>query len=162
MAEHVAKTEGKIKGIPANIVTAFNALEPYKGGKGHELWVLNELNNLSKHRELIAVGGKFQDIDIASHFSELVRRRFGRAAITRDPDEGIPIFVKPAYALCPLKDGDVLFTDAPNAEPNPKLHFRFNVSLNEPQIVHAQPLIETVDRLFQLVSQIVSDFSSEV
>jgi hypothetical protein len=47
---------GKIKGVRQEVVDAIDASEPYKGGRGHALWQLNELNKPDKHELLIATG----------------------------------------------------------------------------------------------------------
>src|SRR5262249_10566101 len=89
-AKYVAEREGKVKGIAPTVIAAIDALEPYKGGKGHQLWVLNELNNLSKHRDLIAVGSRFRSVDLGAHVMAHLEKLIGRAL----PD--LPAFVKPA------------------------------------------------------------------
>jgi hypothetical protein len=49
-----------------------------------------------------------------------------------------------------------LFNDAPDAEPNENVQFRFNVAFYEPQIIVAQSLRETVHELTTLVERIVA------
>jgi predicted glycosyltransferase len=56
----------------------------------------------------------------------------------------------------PLKAGDQLFTDAPDAEPNEHLQLRFNVALYEPEVIKAQSLLETVLQFTALVERIVA------
>jgi hypothetical protein len=153
-AVYVTERERKVKGIePTVVIPALDALEPYKGGKGHQLWVLNELNNLAKHRELIAVGSRFRSMDLGAVVMPLLEKLIGQAL----PD--IPAFFRPADPLCPLKVGDEIFIDAPDAELNPKIKFAFDVALNEPQIIQAEPLIETVHQLADLVDSIVGQFA---
>jgi hypothetical protein len=55
-----------------------------------------------------------------------------------------------------LKAGDELFIDAPDAEVNENLQFRFNVALYEPKIVQAQSLLKTLHQLAALVEGIVT------
>jgi hypothetical protein len=152
-AEYVAERKRKVKDIPPAIVADLDALEPYKGGKGHQLWVLNELNNLAKHRDLIAVGSRFRSVDVGSIGIALLEKQLG-LSLPR-----MPLFLRPANPLCPLKVGDVLFTDAVDAEPNPQMEFSFDVALNEPQIIHAEPLIEAVHQLAGAVDGIVGQFA---
>jgi hypothetical protein len=48
------------------------ATEPYRGGKGHGLWQLNELNNIDKHQLLIPAAAFNHSVDL----SGMVRRSF--------------------------------------------------------------------------------------
>jgi hypothetical protein len=151
-AEYEAERKRKVKGLPTHVVAAMDALEPYKGGKGNQLWVLNELNNLAKHRDIIAVGSQFRSMNIAG----LMTAQFLKIGTQVEvPD----LFLRPAHTLCPLKAGDVVFVDNVNAEPNSQIEFRFDVALSEPQITDPQPLIETVHQLSGLVSRVVDQFS---
>ena len=47
-------------------IDAIRALEPYKGGKGENLWVLHRLNNIDKHRLIVTVGSSFQSVDVGT------------------------------------------------------------------------------------------------
>ena len=53
-----AKSEflGTRKGTRKDVIDTIDEIEPYKGGKGHRLWVLNRLNNIDKHRQLLVAG----------------------------------------------------------------------------------------------------------
>ena len=46
--DYPAKRGGRIKGVGQAVIDAIDATEPYKGGNGHVLWQLNELNNPNK------------------------------------------------------------------------------------------------------------------
>lgn len=151
LAEHKTARQRKVQGIPAPIIAAMDAIEPYKGGKGHQLFVLNELNNLSKHRDLIAVGAQF-----------------AKAALVPGPvpsafmsGSGGMIF-KAAPARCPLQVGDVVFssTGIAKIEGNPQINFGFEIALNEPQIIQSKPIIETIHQLLGLVDAIVGQFAA--
>jgi len=61
-----------------------------------------------------------------------------------------------------LKIGDELFIDAPDAEVNEKMQFRFGVALSEPQIVQAQSLMELLIQLTGLVEGTISTLKSEL
>jgi hypothetical protein len=152
--EYKSARKGKIEGIdPIVVIPALDALEPYKGGKGHDLWVLNELNNLAKHRDLIAVGSQFRSVDIGAYGAALLEKTLGH------PIPEIHAFFQVADTLCPLKVGHELFIGAPDDEVNEKMQFRFEVAINEPQITQAKPLIETVHQLSGVVDSIVSQFA---
>jgi len=70
----------------------------------------------------------------------------------------LDLFLKPADVLFPLKIGDELFIDAPDAEVNEKMQFVFEVAFGEPQIVEGEPLLETLRQLTKLVDGIVPGF----
>jgi hypothetical protein len=151
-AEHETSCQGKVQGIDPTIIAALYALEAHQGGKGHHLWILNELNNLSKHRELIAVGSSYRSLDLGAYMMADMEKLLGRSL------PSLSAFYKPADPLCPLKIGDELFIGAPDDEPNKKMQFRFDVALNEPQIIQAKPLIETINEFFGLIDGIVKQF----
>lgn len=66
--------------------------------------------------------------------------------------------VRTADRLFPLKAGDELFIDAPDAEVNEKMQFRFDVAFGEPQIIEGEPLLETLYQFARLVSGIIPKF----
>lgn len=154
-AKYVSDCQGKVQGIePLTVIPDLLSLEAYKGGKGHQLWVLNELNNLAKHRDLIAVGSRFKSVGIP-------HRLHPEIAKLLPPGDVMPefyTFIRPADPLCPLKNGDILYVDAPDAEPDDKIKFKFDVALSETQIIHAEPMIETVHQLSGVVDGIVGHF----
>jgi hypothetical protein len=156
LAEHMTARKRKVEGLPVHVIAAMDAIEPYKGGKGHQLWVLNELNNLSKHRDLIAVGAKFTSCT----FSPGTGPWFFKSSPGGMIQTGDMMF-KAQPARCPLQIGDVVFTGSGIAqiEGNPQMNFGFEVALNEPQIIHAKPLVETVHQLLGLVDSIVNQFA---
>ena len=96
------------KGMSREAKTRIDELKPYKGGNDI-LWRLRELNNIDKHRLLVTVESYLHSIDIGAFmvqsFPDLsVFEGKASAWVTRtDP-------------LLPLKVGDVLFGDAPNAK----------------------------------------------
>jgi hypothetical protein len=70
------------------------------------------------------------------------------------------LFIKPSDNLCPLKMGDQLFSDAPDAEPNEKIQFRFEIVLHEPGVIEGKPLLETLVQFRDRVSSIIEAFRS--
>jgi hypothetical protein len=161
--EHETECKRKVKGMPQTIINGLFKIEAYEGGKGNNIWALNELNNLSKHRDVIAVGSGFRSLDIFAVMMNSPETKkqieeFERRIGAKVPSK--PVFLAPADRLCPLKVGDELFIDLPDSEVNEQMQFRFDVALNEPQIIHAEPLIETIHQLFKLVNDIVGQFAT--
>jgi hypothetical protein len=156
--KYEAKKQGKIEGAVQDTFAAIDALKPYKGGNDL-LWILYRLNNVEKHRLLITVGSMLQSVNLGALMQPIMEK-----AIAADPNHPlrgakIPVldaFFKPIDVLFPLKAGDELLIDAPDAEVNENLSFRFNVALYEPKIVEAQSLLEMLHQLTTLVEGIVA------
>ncbi len=176
-ADYAAKFHGAVQGSRQDVIDALDAIEPYKGGKGHQLWVLHRLNNIDKHRELLAAGSAaFRSVNLGAFMTsgrmgaEMLKamRRSAEArakAMPHLPREEVVLpvldaYFRPADRMCPLKEGDELFIDAPDAEPNEKMNFRFDVALAEPQVAEGEPLLETIHHIAQLVDQIIVPFGS--
>jgi len=70
----------------------------------------------------------------------------------------IDFFIRPADGMFPLKTGDELFIDGPDAEPNDKLQFRFEVAFGEQGIVFGAPILETLSSMIKLVEGIPPKF----
>ena len=153
-SKHEALVAKSVKGMTQKAIDAICALEPYKDGKGHQLWVLHNLNNIDKHRALVACAGSFQSVDVLAamvpHMSTTMRAGFENANIS--------LFIRPADQLCPLKVGDELFSGLPDEEVNPTLPFRIGVSLNEPEVVQPGLMLEAVQHLADIVSNTVNAF----
>jgi len=133
-------------------IEALRSVEPYKGGQGHGLWELNRLNNIDKHRLLVTVGGAFAGVSvgpIAARFMELLTEKVW--PVPTVPQFGF--FLKPADRHCPLKAGDELFVDSPDAEFNQNMKFLFGVAFNEPGVIDAKAILEAIDDFGKSVSR---------
>ena len=142
-------------GMKPEVIDQFRAIEPYKDGQGTDLWVLHELNNIDKHRAIVAVGARYIAVNVGGaslldHFSAEVREMWQGITL---PD----LHLKPKDELCPLKAGDELFIDLPEAEFRPR-QFTFDVALYEPDVVKPGPIIEIVRRLSEAVSRTITLF----
>jgi hypothetical protein len=108
---------------------------------------------VDKHRLLITVGSYFQSVDIGP----IMQREL--EAFADIGNLGFPsLSLRPADRLYPLKAGDELFIDAPNAKVNEKLQFGFDVALSEPQVIEGEPLLETLHQMVDLVDKLVPIF----
>ncbi len=152
--EYKKQRHEKVQGMRQDAVKAIDALQPYKGGND-SLWQLVKLDNTDKHRLLLTVGSRFESVNIGS----ILHRLFEQTA--SDVGLDVPtfdLFIKPADRLFPLKVGDELFIDAPGAEVDPKMQFRFDVGFAEPQVIEDAHLTETVRHMTDLVDSIVVSF----
>jgi hypothetical protein len=59
--------------------------------------------------------------------------------------------------MCPLKPGDELFIDGPDAEPNDEMEFRFDVAFSEPGIPD-EPVAETLQKMAVDVENLIVTF----
>jgi hypothetical protein len=147
----------KIKGMRPEAIKAIDIIKPYKSGND-QLWRLHRLNNIDKHRLLITVSSYFQSIGIGTILNREMKEAF--------PDIGeIPIpsvSINPADKKCPLKADDELFTDLPDAEFNDKIPFRFEVSLNEPEVIECEPILVTLQQFIDMVGKIIESFDSHI
>lgn len=150
--EKVAKTRGMSQGAK-NLIDAY---KPYKDGNIN-LWQINKLNNIDKHRLIITVGASFGSMDIGAHVSEMFKKNFPQSDGKFPP---LPIFIKPADPLFPLKIGDQLFVDGPDAKEIPHMQFKFEILINEPGIIEGEPLVEFLKNMTVTVEEIFMKFKS--
>jgi hypothetical protein len=98
--EYKRAVGGKVEKMGREAIDALAALEPYKGGKGNDFWVLHSLNNIDKHRTLVAAGSSYEAV--VPGMPENVRKFAAERGIDlRDFSIGIT----PADNLCPLPGG---------------------------------------------------------
>src|SRR5262249_23174019 len=150
-----------VTGMRQDAIDAISAIEPYKRGKGHQLWVLHRLNNIDKHRLLLAVGSLYRSINLGAYLHPGMQNVMALVGDQWHDLTGIPdhplldhrIDVEPR--MFPSKAGDVLFTGLPDAEVNSGARFDFDVVINELQIVEGEPLLKTVRDLANLVDDVV-------
>jgi hypothetical protein len=161
-AKYKTESPGKVKGMRQDAIKAIDAIEPYGGGKGHQLWLLHKLNLTDKHRLLITVGSAFRSVNLGAHMWQGMQRHLDNLP-EGNPMRGRVLPVIDAYfrggdRMCPLRVGDEFLIGAPDEEANEKMDFRFEVAFNEPQIAESDPLIETVQQFAKLVGDIVTTF----
>ena len=80
------------------------------------------------------------------------------------PGQNLPlgdIFLRPNPTF-PLKEGDELFEDLPDAEVNQDLQFAFDVAIDEPQIVQAESLPELLVQFTGPVDGVVAALAAEL
>jgi hypothetical protein len=147
----------RVRGMRRDAVNTLNAIEPYRGGKGHDLWVLHELNIIDKHRLLLTVGSAYQSFNVGAHMRPVMEMQARATGLPVPPK--IDVYLRPADTLCPLKVGDELLVDAVDAAVSTEMDFRFNLSLNEPGIAEG-PLLDTLQLFCDSVSKTVLLFKS--
>jgi len=153
-SEYEAKKRRKVQGMTADAIKAIDEIKPYKGGNDL-LWRLYKLNNIDKHRLLITVGSAFRSVNVGALMHRMMQKTLEEKGVSLPT---LDLYLRPADRLFPLKAGDELFIDAPDAEVNDKMQFCFDVAFGETQIVEGEPLLETLNQLIGLVEQTVTKF----
>jgi hypothetical protein len=149
----------QLKGAAPNAIAAVDALTPYRGSN-NVLWKLHKLNNVDKHRVLLTAGSSFDSVNVGPQMSRRLEQLVNSAPELKEPFKFPPmdLFVRPADRLFPLETGDELFVDAPDAAPDEKLQFRFELGFGEKDIVFGDPLLETLASMACTVESIVQRF----
>jgi hypothetical protein len=160
LVKYEAKKVKDLRGARPEVVAEMDAVKPYKGGSD-DLWRLHKLSNIDKHRFLIAVGSAYRSLDLGAVVWQTMKKSLaGRPEADNFAKMEVPrLFLKPADRLFPLKVGDELFIDSPDAEVNDKVQFRFDIALGEPEAdVNGDPLVETLQKLVDVVESTTRRF----
>src|SRR5487761_562821 len=109
----------QVGAAPQEAVDAIIALEPYRGGKGHQLWMLNELNVIDKHRTLMTVGSVYRSVNVGPRIMRDVKTKMNQ--MLKETSKGpvkfpdVNLFLMPKADMSfPLKTGDRVFEDLPD------------------------------------------------
>jgi len=151
--EYEAEKLRQIKGMRKKAIDAIDAVKPYKGGN-ETLWRLHKLNIVDKHRLLVTVGSRVRSVDLGALVSSRMKLPDGT------PVPKMSAFFRAASddPMVPLKAGDEVFIDGPDAEPKQDFEIRFEVALSEPGILAGEPVIETLHQMVDLVDHLVPTF----
>jgi hypothetical protein len=164
--EYDAKLTPKIQRLGQPAIKKIKAIEPYKTGLGHNLWVLHELNNTDKHRLLLTITMGMRPID----HGDLANRRLKRTgkasgAVFKswflDPRGSHPtsaISFKEPNILYAIKRNDVLFGIPKNSDFYKDVNLTVEVALGEPQVEEGDSAIRTLQDLSELVADVIDQF----
>jgi hypothetical protein len=153
-----AIANGKVERMRQDAIDVLAIIEPCKGLKGNQLWALNRLNNVDKHRLLLTVGtGWYGDLNLLAALKthSVLPEQFAKMF------EGFgQIFLRAAdpEGSRPLKVGDILPIRAEHLELNQNQRFRFSITLWEPEIAKPQPVLETIKQLSGFVKNTLPMF----
>lgn len=128
----------KMPGASPDLCKAILACEPYEGGKGHYLWVLDHLDIMDKHILLVPVVTAYRAV-----FIDMWAGLRGMPGIGELPRAVIGL--KPADRL-PVEDGTELFSAPADSDPDPQ--FAFEIALAKPQVLSREPIVPAVRGLF--------------
>ncbi|MGO9336089.1 MAG: hypothetical protein ACLPY1_01140 [Terracidiphilus sp.] len=139
-AEAYESSLGKVvDGIQQEALESLSKIKPYQGGN-QALWTLHKLNNIDKHRLLLAVSTINPMHDLTPEEMAIqeplgpkdfaVTFPTGARGIVRFAKKGLPV---------PLYAGQKLLA-VPDTEANQDVRFYFTVGINEPGIAEGMPL----------------------
>jgi len=64
--------------------------------------------------------------------------------------------------MFPLKQGDELYVDAPDAAPDSGIQFRFDVAFGEHGIVFGEPIVKTLASMLAAVESVMPTFEAHL
>lgn len=142
-----------IQPLGPSAIKAISAIKPYKGGND-VLWHLNRLDNINKHRTILTVGIAHGMLDFTDTLHAVMEKAWG---------ESLPKFsfsVPTVLTGKAVDVGDVLYVGFPiDEEVNKKLKFPFDIALAEPEVPASEPLLETIQGMFDIVNNLLADFA---
>jgi len=157
-AKYKAEQCRKTKGMGPDAIKEIDKIKPYGGGN-NTLWGLHQLDIVDKHRLLITIGSAYKDFNIRPIIHREIKQLLGNAGLENTDKIPMPdLFLIPDDRMSPLKAGDELFSDLPDAEVNDQIQFRFEIAFGEPQVVKGEPLIKTLRQMIDTVDKIVLSF----
>ncbi len=148
-AELQSLVGGKVQGASKQLRKALYDLQPYLGGHGERLWLVNHLDVIDKHRLLVTIGTAYRSFGF-----DAAKVLFGTSERTKNLP-ALPVFIRPAERY-PVEANTPLFGADPEFfEKNPELKFVFEVAFGEPQILVGEPVVPTLRRLLDEVESLL-------
>jgi hypothetical protein len=153
-AEKYKTSDGrKVEGMTEDAIDAIMATEPYYGGKGHSLWLTNELDIADKHQTLVTA-----DIRAMSLSTTFITTR------PKHIKPGIPYtsvhtfgdFTFPGFRA-PAKAGEIIATV--ETKPDEKVQPTFDVAFSQPKVVEGKSVIETLQYMINSVENLLPKFT---
>lgn len=158
-SKYVEQRRWQLKGAAPQAIAQVDALSPYRDGN-ELLWKLHRLSIVDKHRVLITAGSAFRSVNIGPMMMRDLAKAMVEAPAGASPAAlpSLNLYLRPADRMFPLKKGDELFIDAPDAEPSQGVTFHFDVAFGEEGIAAGEPIVETLESMVALVESIVPEF----
>jgi hypothetical protein len=148
-----AKRVRQVKAMRQDAIDKIDLIEPYEAGKGHDLWVLHKLNNIDKHRLLIAVVADLQSIEFT------YKDREGRPSGFYTSLQRFSLHMNEPLSPA-LKSGEPLFAHIPKANENVKLCIE--IAFGESGIIESKPILPTLKQLAGFIDSLILTFRDEL
>jgi len=138
----------KVNGMSQAAKDKIRSAEPYKNGKGHDLWVLHKLDIADKHHELFAT---------LMRVGEITLHLPGRFTLsgTTPLDLPIPRFAAPGFGDA-LEVNKPFFTCERGTEQNTQL--TFDIAISQPDVSEPKPVVWAISYLIDKVDRLIVDF----
>ncbi len=148
----------KIEGMRDSAKNRIDFACPYKGGN-RELWQLHKLNNIDKHRLLLAMTVKPAGYKMPpSQRAALIARRVAAGlAVPKSLEMGI--LLGNISVTVPLQANQPLVT-VPSSYAHEDVGFFFDVALNEPNVIEGVPFYLLFSYMEVAVERIINDLAS--
>ena len=138
-----------VRGLSAALANDIDRLEPFNGGRGEILAVLQRLDRLERQRLLITAPCAMHSANTGPLIKENGRKQNSAPA-------GVPHDVKMNFSyVAPIKVGDCVWKDVPDAPP---ADIRFAVVLHEPEEMKSTRLDEALHSFGAKVEETVNSF----
>lgn len=153
---------GKIGRAGDVAIKIIDRIEPYRGGHGHDLWVLNKLNIADKHHLILAAG-------LSNPYHSMSRSKRNHMmkdflGITESPlgdaELSVAFQTQPAFSHFPLKRGDILAV-IPNDEVDEHMQFTFNIAFYKTEVLEREPVVAKLRILANSVRSVMRTFATE-
>jgi hypothetical protein len=160
-AKYAAYSAPRLKGMRPDAVNAIARLEPWKDGQNEVLWRLHRLDIVDKHHDWLVIASHYSSMNVMPVLARTITEG------TTDPSfaqmqaalQEMPgLWLRPS-SLEPLKAGDDLFTDAPDAPADPKVQFNIDIAIHEPGVADGDPLLPTLQQMAERVDHIAYTFA---
>jgi len=164
--EYEGSRKRKVKGMTQAAIDAIDATKPYKGGNDC-LWRLDQLNNIDKHRFLVAAGAQMEHI-VAPRFlkraifGDIVEKKGVRVPPNIDLGRSsfsFNIVPDPEFRKCPLEEGDELVSGFSSfLDKDEEVEFAFEIVFDEPGVVECEPMLPLLVQTFNYVNNLILRF----
>lgn len=152
---------GKIQGMTDAAIKAIDAIEPYYRpdrvgiGQGVQLFWLDEINKLDKHRLLVPIW-----TNMVSHTITRTKRTEMADVIRAANLSGKVFLAANAATSGPLKDGSKLCT-LPISEVDDDMTLQFHIAFGEPKWVCGKEVLTSLAAMHKRVREIIIGFDNE-
>ena len=146
--------KAKLMGASEKSKNTIRKIRPFRGGND-SIWKVHALDILDKHRAIIPVGSCLSHVTF--DFTRLMRAMPGWSDLPT-----MPIAIRPADRLFPLKDGAAVLhhkAGTISADDNPT--FTFDIAFGEGQIVDGEPVLPTLQELTDAVAGAIGTIMQE-
>jgi hypothetical protein len=159
-SKYPAQRDRQLRGASPDVIRAVDALKTFRGGDD-VLWRLHRLNNIDKHRVLLVAGSAFHSVNVGAIMTRTMREAAAaHPAFAKSGFPALDLFLRPAERTFPLKAGETLFIDGPDAPEDPNIQFRFEVAFGEDDIGATESVGATIEPMIERVDSVIKTMAA--